>query len=106
MKTRKNNIFKEVYSDYYDLIYKRKDYRNECQRILNFLKKKKVNKVLEIGCGTCSHSIILAKENFQIVGIDSSEEMLKVAKKKNFTSQRLKYSVNRGKCRKNQQIDS
>tara|TARA_B100001564_G_scaffold358144_1_gene376035 strand:+ start:756 stop:893 length:138 start_codon:yes stop_codon:yes gene_type:complete len=40
MKTRKNNIFKEVYSDYYDLIYKRKDYRNECQRILNFLKKK------------------------------------------------------------------
>ena len=82
MNTRKNNIFKEIYSEYYDLIYKEKDYRNECERILNFLKKKKVNKVLEIGCGTCSHSIILAKENFQIVGIDNSLEMLKVAKKK------------------------
>ncbi len=77
------NIFEEDYSKAYDLIYKKKNYDNECSRILNFLKyKKTVSNILDLGCGTCSHSIILSKYGFNIDAIDRSKKMLEIAKKK------------------------
>ena len=48
-----------------------------------FLKyKEDVKQLLEIGCGTCSHSILLSKKGYNIIGIDNSNEMINVAKEK------------------------
>ncbi len=72
------------FAKYYDLIYKDKKYNKETKFILGLIKKNKIKgkNLLEIGCGTGGHAIILKKEGFNIVGIDLSKEMLDVAKKK------------------------
>ena len=62
---------------------RKKNYQFECKRIESFLKyKKNVKHILEIGCGTCSHSILLSEKGYNIIGIDNSYEMIKVAKDK------------------------
>ena len=78
-----DQTFQKIYSRYYDLVYEKKNYQFECKRIESFLRyKEQVKHILEIGCGTCSHSILLSKKGYNIVGIDSSNEMIKVAKEK------------------------
>ncbi len=78
-----DKTFQKFYSKYYDLVYKKKDYKSECKRIESFFKyKEDVRELLEIGCGTCSHSILLSKKGYNIIGIDNSSEMINVAKEK------------------------
>ena len=77
-----NNIFDSFYSKYYDLIYQKKNYRKECDRIESFIKSKKTIKILDIGCGTCNHSIEFAKRGYHCCGIDNSKQMLAIAKEK------------------------
>jgi SAM-dependent methyltransferase len=40
------------------------------------------SKILDIGCGTGRHAILLAQNGYIVTGIDSSKEMLKVARQK------------------------
>ncbi len=78
-----DHTFQKFYSKYYDLVYQKKNYKFECKRIESFLRYKEgVKHILEIGCGTCSHSILLSKKGYNIMGIDNSYEMIKVAKEK------------------------
>lgn len=73
------------YADYYDKIYKEKDYKKEANFIIKAIKKYsliKVNDILSLGCGTAGHDIYLAKVGFKIFGIDRSEAMVKIAKEK------------------------
>ncbi|MFH1584007.1 MAG: class I SAM-dependent methyltransferase [Actinomycetota bacterium] len=72
------------YSKYYDLLYKDKDYKKECEFISTYINKfsPKAKSILSLGCGTCNHELILAKKNFSIVGIDMSRRMLKIAREK------------------------
>ena len=67
-------------SKYYDVIHKDKDYITECELILKNSNSK--NSLLDIGCGTANHSIILSKYFNKVVGIDLSEEMIDEAKRK------------------------
>jgi ubiquinone/menaquinone biosynthesis C-methylase UbiE len=50
---------------------------------LEIISKYHCQKIIDLGCGTGSQCRILSKHGFEVVGIDSSEKMLKVAKKKN-----------------------
>lgn len=75
----------EGYSDYYDRIYHDKMYQEEC----NFLKHifdtygaGKIKTVLDVGCGTGSHALILSDMGYDITGIDLSEKMLQIAENK------------------------
>ena len=78
-----DHTFQKFYSKYYDLVYQKKNYKFECKRIESFLRyKESVKHILEIGCGTCSHSILLSKKGYNIMGIDNSNEMIKVARDK------------------------
>ena len=54
-----------------------------CQNIFDYLKNKKYNKLLDVGCGTGLLIDMLSKEcNKEFVGLDLSPEMIKEAKKK------------------------
>ncbi len=78
------NVF-QSYADYYDTIYQDKDYKNECNFLEAILSKyfsKSVRTILDLGCGTGGHSLILAERGFNVMGIDLSQEMLEIGRKK------------------------
>ena len=80
----KNNFFKKDYSLLYDVIYSKKNYKAEVNLISQIIKKylsSKVN-ILDIGCGTGEHTLELLKKHYKVTGVDISNEMLKIAKKK------------------------
>ncbi|MGN0374870.1 MAG: class I SAM-dependent DNA methyltransferase [Butyrivibrio sp.] len=58
-------------------------YREWADGVDAFLKQKKTgNTVLEIGCGTGSFAFIMEEKGYKVKGVDSSPDMLKVARKK------------------------
>lgn len=71
---------------YYDMInaFKFRETDEELRFFKRTLKKynKTVRTILDVGCGTGRHSIPLSEMGFKVVGIDSSKEMLDVARKK------------------------
>jgi ubiquinone/menaquinone biosynthesis C-methylase UbiE len=54
----------------------------ERSTFLSFVSPKKTDLILEIGCGTGRITIPLAKNCKQIIGVDFSDRMLVIAKKK------------------------
>ena len=78
--TDKQAIF-DVYSMYYDLLYKDKDYHAEVDYIDGLLKRHKVNskKLLEFGSGTGKHGRLLAERGYVITGIEQSAQMAALA---------------------------
>jgi len=67
-------------SEYYDLLADKRKYQREVELIAKILSKYKVRKILDIGCGTGTHSILFAKKGFQVSGIDISQAMITHAK--------------------------
>jgi len=68
----------EKYAQYYDLLYKDKDYRAETDYILSLIKEyqPKTSKILEFGAGSGIHGRILANAGFHVSGIERSQEMI------------------------------
>ena len=75
------NMYNKKLSIYYDTLYKDKDYISECNFIKNHVRKN--DSLLDVGCGTLNHSILLSESFDTITAIDDSEEMIEVAKNKN-----------------------
>ncbi|MHC5673363.1 class I SAM-dependent DNA methyltransferase [Nostoc sp.] len=69
------------YARYYNLLYQDKDYVGEAQFIHRLIQSNAPDtaKILELGCGTGHHAILLAKEGYHIHGVDISQEMLNLA---------------------------
>ena len=77
-------VFKN-YAEYYDLLYKDKDYEAEVdflESIFNQYSKNKISTILDLCCGTGSHAIILNRKGYKVTGVDASEVMLDKAKEK------------------------
>lgn len=76
-----NLIFKK-FSDYYELLYKDKDYNAEAAYIHNLISRHNVNfkDILEFGSGTGKHARILAGLGYTVHGIELSENMISRAK--------------------------
>ena len=70
------------YSRYYDLLYRDKDYIGEAKFIHQLIQNHapQAKSILELGCGTGNHAMLLAKEGYSVHGIDLSEEMLQQAR--------------------------
>ena len=88
----KNSNF-NLYSYYYDLLYKDKDYLEETIYIKNLLNLHGFSKgdILEFGSGTGKHGILLSNFGYSVHGIEISEQMLAIANaqnKKGFTCQK------------------
>ena len=73
--------FQEKYASYYNIIYQNKDYAGEVDYILSLLNKYQPNleSILELGCGTGKHALILSEKGYQIDGVDLSNEMISIA---------------------------
>jgi SAM-dependent methyltransferase len=78
------NIFKD-FARYYDQIYQDKNYSLECDLIETIFReygKGASHEVLDLGCGSGGHSVILARRGYHVDGLDRSEEMLSIAREK------------------------
>lgn len=69
------------YSEYYDLLYRDKDYAGETEFIVRHLRKfaPEAVSLLELGCGTGLHAQHLAAAGYRVHGIDLSADMLAAA---------------------------
>lgn len=75
----------QKFADYYDILFQSKNYLKECNFLKQVFKKyagKKRLSVLDLGCGTGSHSLILAERGNKVTGVDSSAKMIEIARKK------------------------
>jgi len=68
----------------YDELMNEVDYDGWVKYIEDIIKNEnvKVQNILELACGTGNLTIPLTKKNYDIAGIDISEEMLSVAREK------------------------
>ncbi|MCX6327732.1 MAG: class I SAM-dependent methyltransferase [Bacteroidia bacterium] len=75
-----------IYSKYYNLLYKDKNYNAEAIYISACIKKESPNAktILELGSGTGSHGLILQKMGYDIYGLERSEQMVKEARLRGF----------------------
>lgn len=77
-------VFGKGYTTVYDYLYQDKNYYKECDFIEAIFRKfsGNVKTILDLGCGTGRHALILAKRGYEIVGVDRSQDMLKIAREK------------------------
>ncbi len=84
------------YAEYYDLIYQDKDYSQECDFVEEVFQKfpsRPVKTILDGGCGTGGHAILLAERGYEVTGIDRSEIMIKRAKEKLKDNLKLDFQI-------------
>ena len=77
-----NKLIFEKYSDYYDLLYKDKDYNSEAKYIHNLISRHGTSfkDILEFGSGTGKHAAILVGLGYKVHGIELSANMVSKAK--------------------------
>jgi len=77
--------FGSVYAGVYDRLYRDKDYAGECdmlERVFAGFSESPVHSILDLGCGTGGHALLLAKRGYRVVGVDRSQPMLAQARAK------------------------
>jgi SAM-dependent methyltransferase len=79
------DVFGSMYAESYDLLYGEKDYEREgdvLEDVFRQYGKGDIKNVLDLGCGTGNHAIVLARRGYQVTGVDISPEMLSKAERK------------------------
>ena len=80
-----SEAFGAGYADAYDALYLTKDYAAECNLVEQLFRTygdAPIKGVLDLGCGTGNHAIILSQRDYEVVGVDSSPHMLVQARRK------------------------
>ena len=75
----------KLYAQYYDLLYRDKDYQSEVDYIDELIKAnavKPVKTILDLGCGTGRHDVFLSQKGYKIKGVDLSDQMIQIANDK------------------------
>jgi len=78
------NLFDRI-AEYYDVLHDDVDYLAEClllEKVFSGFLRRQPASLLDLGCGTGNHALILAKGGYRVTGIDSSAGMLRVARAK------------------------
>lgn len=74
------NSYHKKFARYYDEIYGSRDYQQDANFILAH--SKETSSLLDIGCGTLSHSLLLSFYFNHVTAVDISPEMIAVARDK------------------------
>ncbi|HLB68234.1 MAG TPA: methyltransferase domain-containing protein [Thermoplasmata archaeon] len=75
----------DAIAPYYDLIHSRKDYDGESrflERVMGRFLAETPKELLDVGCGTASHALILVKRGYRVTAVDYSPRMLDQARRK------------------------
>ncbi len=75
----------DKYAQYYDLFYQKKDYPREVEYIDALIKKhgaRDAKTILDLGCGTGGHALLLSEKGYHVTGVDRSAAMLAIAEEK------------------------
>jgi SAM-dependent methyltransferase len=75
-------VFDSDYAKVYDLLYQDKDYAGEASYIAGLVRKhaSEAISVLDLGSGTGKHADLLARDGFEVHGVELSEDMLAMAR--------------------------
>lgn len=78
MSDMKNSSLFADYANYYDLLYRDKDYKAEAEYVAGMIKifHPSAQSILEMGSGTGIHAALLVEKGFTVFGIERSREML------------------------------
>ena len=79
----------KLYSKYYDLLYRDKDYKVESEYVYSILKRYasfEIKSMIELGCGSGGHAKFLASKKLRITGLEQSAEMIHLANSKNINN--------------------
>jgi len=80
-----SEVFGPEYAAAYDRLYRDKDYRGECELLERLFARhagSPVSTILDLGCGTGGHTLVLTERGYSMIGVDRSVEMLDVARAK------------------------
>ncbi len=75
------SVFDKYYAQFYDMLYKDKDYESESNYIISLIKKynPEAKSILDLGCGTGRHAELFSNKGFIVLGADQSKYMLNEA---------------------------
>jgi SAM-dependent methyltransferase len=75
------SVFDRYYAQFYDMLYKDKDYESESNYIISLIKKynPEAKSILDLGCGTGRHAELFSNKGFIVLGVDQSKYMLNEA---------------------------
>lgn len=91
-------VFGAEYAGAYDALYRDKDYAAECdllERVFREHAAARVKCVLDLGCGTGGHAVVLAQRGYDVVGVDRSEDMLRAARARGSSARFLLADITR-----------
>lgn len=93
-----DKAFSEFFSSYYDEIYQDKEYEKEVEYVNELIDRycRTAEDILDIGCGTGTHGLMLSEKGYTVFGIDASEGMVSEAKEKIAESGNEGFSVMHG----------
>ena len=82
-KENQSNVY-SAFGEIYDKVMRDVDYDSWTEYVIGLTKrfKVKVNKALDLACGTGGHSIRLAQLGYDVTGVDRSYTMLELAREK------------------------
>jgi SAM-dependent methyltransferase len=86
----------DQYAEYYDLLYREKDYESETAFVLDAFTKytqETLTSVLDMGCGTGKHASFFAKEGCRVHGVDLSDKMITIARTNFADSKNIQFCV-------------
>lgn len=74
----------DIFSNYYDLLMQNAGYSERANRYSKILTDNGIKSgiLLDLGCGTGTMSLLMAKNGYEVIGVDSSVGMLMKAKEK------------------------
>lgn len=75
-------LYRELAEYYFDIERSTRDIRDDAAFILPLMRGRESPSLLDLGCGTGEHCALFAAEGFRCTGIDASEAMLTVARRR------------------------